>query len=88
MKNIVCRTKYGSYEFLMMPFGFTNAPATFCTFMNDIFLGWLNDFVVVYIDDILVYRNFMEEHVEHFRKVFQRFKKNKLYVISRNENSR
>jgi len=48
--------------------------------MNDIFSKWLNDFVVVYIDDILVYSNFREEHVEHLRKVFQRLKENKLYV--------
>jgi len=79
-KKIACCTRYGSYEFLMMPFGFTNAPATFCTFMNDISWEWFNDFVVIYIDDILVYNNFMEEHVEHFRKVFQRLKENKLYA--------
>jgi hypothetical protein len=74
------RTRYGSYEFLVMPFGLTNAPATFCTLMNDIFREWLNDFVVVYIDDILVYNNSMEEHAEHLRKVFQRLRKNKLYA--------
>jgi hypothetical protein len=64
-EKIACCTRYGSYEFLVMPFGFTNAPATFCTLMNDIFREWLNDFMVVYIDDILVYNNSMEEHVEH-----------------------
>jgi hypothetical protein len=63
-----------------MPFGLTNAPATFCTVMNDIFREWLDDFVVVYIDDILVYNNFMEEHAEHLRKVFQRLRENKLYA--------
>ncbi len=63
-----------------MPFGLTNAHATFCTFMNDIFREWFDDFVVVYIDNILVYSNSMEEHVEHFRKVFQRLKENKLYA--------
>jgi hypothetical protein len=57
-----------------MPFRLTNALATFCTFMNDIFRKWLDDFVVVYID-ILVYNNSMEEHVEHLQKVFQRLKK-------------
>jgi hypothetical protein len=64
-EKIACRTRYGSYEFLVMPFGLTNAPATFCTLMNDIFREWFDDFVVVYIDDILVYNNSMEEHVEH-----------------------
>jgi hypothetical protein len=58
-----------------MPFKFTNAPATFCTLMNDIFWEWFDDFVVVYIDDILVYNDYMEEHVEHLRKVFRRLKK-------------
>jgi hypothetical protein len=78
---------YGLYEFLVMPFGFTNAPATFCTFMNDIFRKWLDDFVVVYIDDILVYNNSMEEHVEHLRKVFQRLKKISCTLSSRSANS-
>ncbi len=79
-EKTACHTRYGSYEFLVMPFGLINAPATFCTFMNDIFREWLDDFVVVYIDDILVYSNSMEEHVEHLRKVFQRLKENKLYA--------
>jgi hypothetical protein len=48
--------------------------------MNDIFREWLDDFVVVYIDNILVYSNSMEEHVEHLRKVFQRLRENKLYA--------
>jgi hypothetical protein len=55
-----CYIRYGSHKFLVMPFGLTNAPTTFCTLMNDIFRKWLDDFVVVYIDDILVYINFME----------------------------
>ncbi len=79
-ENNVCRTRYGSYKFLVMPFELTNAPSTFCTLMNDIFREWFDDFVIVYIDDILVYNNSMEEHVEHFRKVFQRLKENKFYV--------
>jgi hypothetical protein len=65
---------------MVMPFGLTNAPATFCTLMNDIFREWLDDFVVVYIDDILIYSSSLEEHAEHLRKVFQRLRENKLYA--------
>jgi hypothetical protein len=79
-EKIACRTRYGSYEFLVMPFGLTNAPATFCTLMNDIFREWLDDFVVVYIDDILIYSGSLEEYAEHLRKVFQRLRENKLYA--------
>jgi len=64
-RKTTCHTRYGSYEFLVMPFGLTNAFAAFCTLMNDIFQKWFDDFMVVYIDDILVYNNYMEEHVEH-----------------------
>jgi hypothetical protein len=63
-----------------MPFGLTNAPATFCTLMNDIFQEWFDDFVVVYIDDILIYSDSLEKHAKHFRKVFQRLRENKLYA--------
>jgi len=79
-KKTACRTRYGSYEFLVMPFGLTNAPATFCTLMNEIFRESLDDFVVVYIDDILIYSGSLEEHEEHLHKVFQRLRENKLYA--------
>jgi hypothetical protein len=79
-EKFACYTRYGSYKFLVMPFGLTNTPVAFCTLMNDIFREWLDDFVVVYIDDILVYSNSMEKHAEHLRKVFQRLRENKLYA--------
>jgi len=79
-EKIVFRTRYGSYEFLVMPFGLTNAPATFCILMNDIFQEWLDDFVVVYIDNISIYSGSLEEHAKHLRKVFQRIRENKLYA--------
>ncbi|KAI5671867.1 hypothetical protein M9H77_12231 [Catharanthus roseus] len=75
-----CITRYGSYEFLVMPFGLTNAPATFCTLMNKLFHPYLDQFVVVYLDDIVIYSQTMEEHKEHLRKVFQVLKNNELYV--------
>ncbi len=79
-EKTACHTRYGSYEFLVMPFRLTNAPATFCTLMNNIFREWFDDFVVVYIDDILIYSGSLEEHAEHLRKVFQRLRENKLYA--------
>ena len=75
-----CVTRYGSYEFLVMPFGLTNAPATFCNLMNDMLYEFLDDFVVVYLDDIVVYNKSLGEHVEHLQLVFSALKKNSLYV--------
>ena len=63
-KKTACRTRYGSFEFLVMPFGLCNAPATFTTLMNHIFHEYLDDFVIIYIDDILVYSKTAEEHAE------------------------
>ncbi|CAL1372707.1 unnamed protein product [Linum trigynum] len=75
-----CVTRYGSYEFLVMPFGLTNAPATFCTLMNQVFEPFLDRFVVVYLDDIVVYSKTLDEHAEHLRQVFQVLRDNELYV--------
>lgn len=75
-----CVTRYGAYEFLVMPFGLTNAPATFCTLMNRIFQPYLDKFVVVYLDDIVIYSDTLEEHVEHLRTVFKVLQDNELYV--------
>ena len=66
-----CMTRYGVYEWLVMSFVLTNAPETFCTLMKKIFNPYLDKFVVVYFDDIVIYSSTLEEHVENLRKVFQ-----------------
>ena len=58
-------TRYGLYEFTIMAFGLTNAPATFSRLMNSIFMEYLDKFVVVYLDGILIYLKNKEEHAEH-----------------------
>ncbi|KAL6323857.1 hypothetical protein AAG906_005853 [Vitis piasezkii] len=75
-----CVTRYDSYEFLVMPFGLTNAPATFYALMNKIFHPYLDKFVVVYLDDIVIDSNTLKEHVEHLKKVFKILRQNELYV--------
>ena len=74
------KTRYGHYEFLVMPFGLTNAPAAFMDLMNRVFGPYLDKFVIVYIDDILVYSSSKEEHVEHLRIVLQTLREHQLYA--------
>jgi len=74
------RTRYGHYEYLVMPFGLKNAPATFQHFINDVLSDYLDDFVISYIDDILIYSNNLEEHHEHVSKVLEKLLENNLYV--------
>ncbi|KAL2236228.1 UNVERIFIED_CONTAM: Transposon Tf2-12 polyprotein [Sesamum indicum] len=74
------RTRYGHYEFLVMPFGLTNAPAAFMALMNRTFQEYLDHFVIVFIDDILVYSRDRDEHEQHLRMVLQILKEKELYA--------
>nr|KYP45436.1 Transposon Ty3-I Gag-Pol polyprotein [Cajanus cajan] len=65
------RTRYGHYEYVVMSFGVTNTPAVFMDYMNRIFWSFLDKFVVVFIDDILIYSRTPEEHGEHLRLVLE-----------------
>ena len=74
------RTRYGHYEFLVMSFGLTNAPAAFMDLMNGVFRPYLDSFVIVFIDDILIYSRSKEEHEHHLRIVLGILKEKKLYA--------
>jgi hypothetical protein len=73
-------TCYGQHEFTVMPFGLTNAPAYFMNLMNKAFMEELDKFVVVFIDDILVYSRSAEEHGQHLRIVLGKLRDHQLYV--------
>jgi hypothetical protein len=72
--------RYGMYEYTVMSFGLTNAPAYFMYLMNKVFMEYLDKLVVVFIDDILVYSRNEEEHEEHLRLVLQKLRHHRLYV--------
>ncbi|WVZ76480.1 hypothetical protein U9M48_024456 [Paspalum notatum var. saurae] len=73
-------TKYGLYEYTVMSFGLTNAPAYFMQLMNSVFMDYLDKFVVVFIDDILIYSKTEAEHEEHLRLVLRRPREHKPYA--------
>ncbi|GJY66570.1 putative reverse transcriptase domain-containing protein [Tanacetum coccineum] len=74
------RTRYGHYELQVMPFGLTNAPAVFMDLMNRVYKPYLDKFVIVFIDDILIYSCNKEEHANHLRIILELLKKEKLYA--------
>jgi hypothetical protein len=68
------------YEYTVIPFGLTNAPAYFMSMMNKVFMEYLDKFVVVFIDDILIYSNSKEEHEGHLRPILEKLREHKLYA--------
>jgi hypothetical protein len=73
-------TRYGMYEYLVMSFGLTNTLAHFMYLMNSVFMPELDNFFMVFIDDILVYLNNMEEHEEHLCIMLQQLREHQLYA--------
>ena len=73
------RTRYGHYEFTVVPFGLTNAPFVFMSLMNGVFCTFQDKFVVIFLDDILIYSHDEKEHEEHLRQVLQKLRENQLY---------
>jgi hypothetical protein len=74
------RTWYGLYEYTVMSFGLTNAPPYFMYLMNKVFMEYLDKFIVVFIDDILIFSKTEEEHKKHLRLVLEKLRSNQLYV--------
>jgi hypothetical protein len=73
-------TSYGLYEYLVISFGLTNAPAYFMYLMNSIFMQELDQFIVVFIDDILIYSKIPEDHANHLHIILQRLRDHHLYA--------
>jgi hypothetical protein len=78
--KMVFSTRYGLYEYLVMSFGLTNAPAYFMYLMNSVFTPELDKFVVVFIDDILIYSKNLEDHATHLHVFLQRLRDHRLYA--------
>jgi hypothetical protein len=74
------RTRYGHYEFLVVPMGLTDAPAAFQSYIHNALRGLVDDFCIVYLDDILIFSKTKEEHDEHLRRVCDRLRGAELYA--------
>src|SRR5436190_21190108 len=73
-------TRYGHFEYLVMPFGLCNAPGSFQAYINDVIREFLDKFAVAYLDDILIYSDSLEEHILHVHQVLQKLLSHDLYV--------
>ena len=74
------RTRYGHYEFLVMPFGLTNAPVAFMDLINCVFKSYLDDFIIVFIDDSLIYSKNNEDYEQHLHVALQKLREEKLFA--------
>jgi hypothetical protein len=74
------KTKQGLFQWLVMPFGIRNAPTTFIHVMNDVLRPLLDDFVILYLDNILIFNRTWDEHARHVKQVFDTFQREMLYV--------
>ena len=73
-------TRYGGYKFLVMPFGLTNAPSVFMQLMNSVLADYIDDFVTVFIDDILIYSNDETQHTQHVKLVLDKLGEAQLHA--------
>ena len=78
--KMVFRTQYGHFKFKVMLFGLTNAPTTFMDLMHRVFQPYLDRFVMVFVDDILIYSNYAKDHDGHLRVVLQTLREHSLYA--------
>ena len=78
--KIAFKTRWGLYEFLVMPFGITNAPAQFMNMMIDILGEYLDKFVLVFLDDVLIYSANPQDHADHLRKVLGKLREHQLFA--------
>ena len=74
------KTRWGLYEFLVLPFGVTNAPAQFMNLMNDVLKEYLDTFVIVFLDDILIYSKSVDDHVKHLGLVLDKLRQHQLFA--------
>jgi hypothetical protein len=80
ISKTIFRTRYGNYEFVVVPFGLTNAPTIFMCLINGIFINYLDNFVIVLLDNILIYSKSEEEHNHHFTLVMKFIREHQLYA--------